>query len=183
MILKIGEGFLPLDTAKYIWDTAFETYSKRGNIAQLFDLHQCVDRLDQAKMTSLQYYYTITTLWFLAGLRDKYDQVQCRILNIDPVPSLREAFAIIQNEESHRGVMVPPIPYDRSALVSVLQSECRRQPTHRDSGPSVVVMIKISYIMITASDLITLGRLTGSPRSTSFSRTRLSFKLCRWPWW
>ena len=37
---------------------------------------------------------------FLAGLRDEYDQVRCRMLNIDPVPSLRDAFAIIQNDES-----------------------------------------------------------------------------------
>ncbi|GFS43591.1 DEA(D/H)-box RNA helicase family protein [Actinidia rufa] len=73
----------------------------------------------------------------LAGLQDEYDQVRCRILNIDSVPSLREAFAIIQNEESRRGVMLPPIPSERSALVSVPKSKRRSQPTHRDSGPFV----------------------------------------------
>ncbi|XP_057493174.1 uncharacterized protein LOC130778669 [Actinidia eriantha] len=168
MIPEIGEGFLSLDTAKDIWDTVSETYSRRGNIAQVYDLQRRVDSLDQGEMTSLQYYSALTTLWqrldhladytpicsaditafrkfidrqrvfkFLAGLRDEYDQVRCRILNINPVPSLREAFAIIQNEESRRGVMLPPIPSERSALVSVPQSERRNQPTHRDSGPSV----------------------------------------------
>ena len=59
---------------------------------------------------------------FLAGLRDEYDQVRCRILNIDPVPSLRKAFAIIKNEESRCGAMLPPIPSKRSALVSIPHS-------------------------------------------------------------
>ncbi|GFS35268.1 hypothetical protein Acr_00g0038720 [Actinidia rufa] len=125
------------------------TYSRRGNIAQVYDLQQCVNRLDQAEMTPLQYSSAFTTLWqyldhlanytpicptdtiafkkfidrqrifkFLAGLRDEYDQVQCRILNIDPILSLTEAFAIIQNEESHRGVMLPPGPSE-SDLVTL----------------------------------------------------------------
>ena len=64
-------------------------------------------------------------LKFLASLQDEYEQVRCRILNIDPVPSLREAFAIIQNEESRRGVMLPPIPSEQSALVSIPHSERR----------------------------------------------------------
>ena len=108
-------------------------------------------------MTSLQYYYALTTLWyrldqladytpicsvdttafrkfidrqwvfkFLADLRDEYDQVWCRILNMDPIPSLREAFAFIQNEEGRQGMILPPIPSKRSALVFVVpQSECR----------------------------------------------------------
>ena len=75
----------------------------------------------------------------LTSLRDEYDQVRCRILNIDPVPSLREAFAIIQTEESHCGVMLLPIPSERLALVSISQSERCHQPTYRDSVPSVGV--------------------------------------------
>ena len=57
----------------------------------------------------------------------------CRILNMDPVPSLREAFAFIQNEESRQGVMLQPIHFEWSARVSVLQFERHSQPIHRDS--------------------------------------------------
>ena len=53
---------------------------------------------------------------------------------MDPVPSLRESFAIIENEESRRGVMLPPIPSERLALISVPHSERRHQPTYRDSS-------------------------------------------------
>ena len=63
MIPEIGEGFLSLDTAKVFWDTVFETYSRRDNIAQVYDMQQSVDCLEQAEMTSLQYYSALTTLW------------------------------------------------------------------------------------------------------------------------
>ena len=56
MILEIGEGFLSLDTTKDVWDTIFETYARRGNLAQVYDLQRSVNRLDQAELTSLQYY-------------------------------------------------------------------------------------------------------------------------------
>ena len=83
----------------------------------MYDLQLRVDCLDQAEMMSLQYYFALTTLWQnidhqtdytlvcptnnttfqkfinrqlifkpLAGLQDEYDR---RILNIDPVPSLK----------------------------------------------------------------------------------------------
>ncbi|GFZ11537.1 hypothetical protein Acr_22g0009350 [Actinidia rufa] len=74
---------------------------------------------------------------FLAYLQDEYDQVRCRILNSDPIPSLREAFAIIQNEESRRDVMFPSILSERLVLVSVPRSERRNQPAHRDFDPYV----------------------------------------------
>ena len=63
MIPEISEGFLSLDIAKDIWDTVIETYYRRGNIAQVYDLQRSVYRSDQAEMTSLQYYSTLTTLW------------------------------------------------------------------------------------------------------------------------
>ncbi|GFZ15841.1 hypothetical protein Acr_25g0002500 [Actinidia rufa] len=71
---------------------------------------------------------------FLAGLRDEYNQVRYHILNIDPVPSLREAFVIIQNEESRRDVMLPTISSEQSTLLSVPQYEHRNQCTHHDFG-------------------------------------------------
>ena len=46
IIPEIGEGFLSPNTIKNIWDTVSETYSKRGNIAHLYDLQRSVDCLD-----------------------------------------------------------------------------------------------------------------------------------------
>ena len=56
---------------------------------------------------------------------------------MDPVLSLRETLSIIQNEESRRGVMLPSIASEPSALVPIPHFEHRHQPTHRDFGPSI----------------------------------------------
>ena len=53
---------------------------------------------------------------FLAGLNSKFDQVRSQILGIEPLPSLREAFAYVQNEESRQSAMLPPSFTDRSAM-------------------------------------------------------------------
>ena len=55
---------------------------------------------------------------FLASLNSEFDQVTSRILGIEPLPPLREAFAYVQNEESWRSAMLPNPSTDRSALLS-----------------------------------------------------------------
>ena len=82
-----------------------------------------------------EYLLTEQVFKFLAGLCDEYDQVRCRILNIDLIPSLREAFVIIQNDESHRVVLLQPIVSERSALVSVPHTE------HRINLPIVILVL------------------------------------------
>ena len=58
---------------------------------------------------------------FLEGLNSEYDPVRSRVLGMDPLPSLQEAFAYVQNEESRRSTMLPLASAERSALVSVPQ--------------------------------------------------------------
>ena len=58
---------------------------------------------------------------FLAGLNSEFDPVRSRVLGIEPLPSLRDAFAYVQNEESHRSAMLPSVSTDRSALASSSQ--------------------------------------------------------------
>ncbi|CAL5365889.1 unnamed protein product [Camellia sinensis] len=55
---------------------------------------------------------------FLAGLNMEYDLVRGRVLSMDTLPSLQEAFAYVQNEESRRSAMMSPVSTDRSALLS-----------------------------------------------------------------
>ncbi|GMP69233.1 hypothetical protein CsSME_00028568 [Camellia sinensis var. sinensis] len=55
---------------------------------------------------------------FLAGLNMEYDPVRGRVLSMDTLPSLQEAFAYVQNEESRRSAMMSPVSTDRSALLS-----------------------------------------------------------------
>lgn len=54
---------------------------------------------------------------FLAGLNIEYDQIRVQILGCDPFPTVREAYAYVQQEESRRSAMVHQPLQDRSALV------------------------------------------------------------------
>ena len=60
---------------------------------------------------------------FLEGLNSEYDPVRSRVLGMDPLPSLQEAFAYVQNEESRRSTMLSLASTERSALVSVPQKD------------------------------------------------------------
>lgn len=47
MQLHIANNYLFLPIAKAIWDSATKTYSKKGNKARMYDLHQKVSKLRQ----------------------------------------------------------------------------------------------------------------------------------------
>ena len=54
---------------------------------------------------------------FLAGLNLEYDQIRVQVLGRSPFPTLREAYALVQQEESCRSAMVHAPVLDRSAMV------------------------------------------------------------------
>ena len=54
---------------------------------------------------------------FLADLDVEYDQIRVQVLGRVSFPSLGEAYAIVQQEESKRGSMLHTPPFDRSALI------------------------------------------------------------------
>ncbi|KAF5950988.1 hypothetical protein HYC85_012981 [Camellia sinensis] len=56
---------------------------------------------------------------FLEGLNLEFDPVRSRVLGMDTLPSLQEAFVYVQNEESRRSTMMPTASPERSALLSV----------------------------------------------------------------
>lgn len=55
---------------------------------------------------------------FLEGLNVEYDPVRSRVLGMDVLLSLQEAFTFVQNEESRRSAILPSTTPDRSTLVS-----------------------------------------------------------------
>ncbi|XP_028057274.1 uncharacterized protein LOC114261231 [Camellia sinensis] len=55
---------------------------------------------------------------FLAGLNIEYDPVQSRVLSMDTLLLLQDAFAYVENEESRRFAMMSSVSTDRSALLS-----------------------------------------------------------------
>ncbi|KAI8535197.1 hypothetical protein RHMOL_Rhmol10G0155100 [Rhododendron molle] len=60
---------------------------------------------------------------FLAGLDIEYDQIRVHVLGYVPFPSLGEAYAIVQQEESMRGATLHTPTFDRFALVAIPQGQ------------------------------------------------------------
>ena len=154
MIPEIGKGFLDMATAQDIWETMANTYSRKGNSAQIFELRRLIGRSEQGELSVLQYFTSLSTNWkrldhlldykpicptdstaynklvaeerifkFLEGLKSEYDPVRSRVLGMDPLPSLQETFAFIQNKESRRSTMLPSVSTESSALVSAPQRD------------------------------------------------------------
>ncbi|GFS41521.1 methyltransferase family protein [Actinidia rufa] len=68
MVPSIGEGYLHLTTVKDICYALADTYSRKGNMAQIFDLKQIIKRQNQDEKTVLQCFTSLTGLCVLDTL-------------------------------------------------------------------------------------------------------------------
>ena len=71
---------------------------------------------------------------FLAKLNPEYDQIRCQVLGMNSLPSLREAFAFVQNEESRRGAMLQSVQIERLAMTLAPQKD-GKGTTHNQYTP------------------------------------------------
>ncbi|GAV74540.1 hypothetical protein CFOL_v3_18020, partial [Cephalotus follicularis] len=56
---------------------------------------------------------------FLAGLNLEFDQIRVQVLGRVPFPTVREAYNMVEHEETGRSSMLPSGPLDCSALVTM----------------------------------------------------------------
>ncbi|XP_043705228.1 uncharacterized protein LOC122655043 [Telopea speciosissima] len=54
---------------------------------------------------------------FLTGLNVEYDQLQSQVLSRSPFPTLKQAYSLIQLEDTRRSTMLPTTQPERSALI------------------------------------------------------------------
>lgn len=66
---------------------------------------------------------------FLMGLNDTYSHIRSQILAIDPLPSVRKAYAIINQEERQRLLRLPPSQSSDSVTLAT-----PNHPFHRDQN-------------------------------------------------
>ncbi|KAA8546860.1 hypothetical protein F0562_003289 [Nyssa sinensis] len=117
----ISRGFLFLKTAYEIWTAAAQTYSQAKGPEDSVIFQQLKEK---------ERVYD-----FLAGLNDEYDQSRGQVLGRDPFPTLQQAYAFIQQEESRRGVMIHTPTQDRSALATFPQKDYKApQPRVENKG-------------------------------------------------
>lgn len=56
--------------------------------------------------------------YFLAGLNTEYDQIWVQVLGKTPFPSLYEAYSYVQQEESHRAVMLYNLSLEKIGFIA-----------------------------------------------------------------
>ncbi|GJY85713.1 hypothetical protein Tco_0499739 [Tanacetum coccineum] len=72
------------------------------------NLHHKIHTMKQNGSTLADYYHNLNALWkqfdclFLMGLDDSYMSIRSSTLSRDPLPDVRNAYATISSEESHR---------------------------------------------------------------------------------
>ncbi|GKB23527.1 ribonuclease H-like domain-containing protein [Tanacetum coccineum] len=89
-------GQIILKRAKHVWDELKETYDKvDGSVT--FSLHHKIHTLSQNGSSIADYYHKLNALW------KQFDAlIESSILSRETLPDVRNAYAFISSEESHR---------------------------------------------------------------------------------
>ncbi|RVW20933.1 hypothetical protein CK203_109614 [Vitis vinifera] len=142
MTPEISDTCMFLATAKDIWDTIQQMYSKARDAAQVYEVKVKTIAAKQGSQTITKYANQLKALWqeldhyrsdFLVGLNPNFDQVRIQILGKQKVPCFNEVVALIRDKESRRSVMLEPQTLDGSTLVAkteYLEQEKNDLPKH-----------------------------------------------------
>ncbi|GAV89281.1 UBN2_3 domain-containing protein, partial [Cephalotus follicularis] len=90
---EIFAGFIYSTDASSIWKDLKERFNK-VNGSRIYDLHREIVHDQQQKL-----------LQFLMGLNDSYTNVRSQILLMSSLPTPGQAYSLISQEESHRGIL------------------------------------------------------------------------------
>ncbi|GKE29415.1 hypothetical protein Tco_1444799, partial [Tanacetum coccineum] len=85
-----------------VWPELEETYDKMdGEFDILTLLHTCTSTAHEGVLKHNQ---LVTRMQFLMRLNDVYQPVRSNLLARDPLPDVKDAFAIVSKDESHKGL-------------------------------------------------------------------------------
>ena len=73
MLPKIGKPFLYLSSAKEVWDAVSQTYSKKGNTTQIYELKTMIHNTKQKNLTITTYHNTLKILWQELDLHQHFE--------------------------------------------------------------------------------------------------------------
>ncbi|GJY30321.1 ribonuclease H-like domain-containing protein [Tanacetum coccineum] len=95
-------GQVHSEIASEVWPELKETYDKMdGEFDILTLLHACTSTAHEGVLKHNQ---LVTRMQFLMRLNDVYQPVRSNLLARDPLPDVKDAFAIISKDESHKGL-------------------------------------------------------------------------------
>ena len=122
---ELADSVLSCDTPPAIWEDLHERFSL-GNAPRIFQVQRDIYRIEQGQLSVAAYYTKLKGLWdelatfnsatctcgaqngstkliqFLMGLNESYSGARGQILLMNPLPSVRQAYASIVQEEKQR---------------------------------------------------------------------------------
>ncbi|KAI3707507.1 hypothetical protein L6452_26097 [Arctium lappa] len=141
--------------ASEVWLELKETYDKiDGSVT--FNLHKKINSLSQ------------NGAHFLMGLDDAYVHIRSNILTTDPLPSVKAAFSLVSQEESHRGVTRSSDPKGQNTAFFGKATENKKK-----SGKPLLVC---KHCGITGHTRERCYKLIGFPKDFQFTKSKNSFK-------
>nr|GMD96901.1 uncharacterized protein LOC109159384 [Ipomoea batatas] len=107
---EIAQTILWAGTAERIWNTLKARFSE-ADIFRISDLHAEIHQVRQGDLTVSAYFAKLKGLWdelqvirplptlFLRGLNETYDSVRSQVMMTKPLPTVDEAFLLVQQQE------------------------------------------------------------------------------------
>ncbi|KAM2129542.1 hypothetical protein ACFX1R_009206 [Malus domestica] len=147
----IADSILYMTDAHAIWEELRERYCQ-SNAPRIFQIQRDIASLTQDQLSIAAYYTKMKSLWdelssysesvsctcgaqnernklmqFLMGLNDSYSAVRGQLLLMNPLPTVRQAYASISQEEKQRSLASSRVTTDVAAMAV-------RQPSSKSSN-------------------------------------------------
>ncbi|XP_024159763.1 uncharacterized protein LOC112167035 [Rosa chinensis] len=147
---KLQDSVLCCTTPHAVWEDLRERF-ELGNAPRIFQVQRDIYRIEQGQSSIAEYYTKLKGLWdelasyntvtctrgaqndlsklmqFLMGLNESYAATRGHILLMNPLPSVRQAYASLVQEEKQRELGSPLIaPFNTAAMA--IRSYFRSQP-------------------------------------------------------
>ena len=137
---EIADSVIYYPTAHEVWEDLHERFSQ-SNAPRIFEIQRDIAYLRQEQLPVSTYYTKLKGLWdelasytdtthgtqadqqrlmqFLMGLNDTYSAIRGQILLMNPLPSIRQAYSSVCQEEKQRFLSVAQTEMGGSAAMAV----------------------------------------------------------------
>ncbi|XP_040363769.1 uncharacterized protein LOC121049758 [Rosa chinensis] len=145
------ESILSCNTPRAIWEDLREKFSL-GNAPHIFHIQRDIYRIEQGQMSVSVYSTKLKGLWdelssynsaactcdqndrtklmqFLMGLNETYSGTREQILLMNPLPSVRQAYTSVKQEEKQRELGSSAVPSNMAAMMVRSSNNNWRQKT------------------------------------------------------
>jgi hypothetical protein len=152
---EISNSVIYYSTTHEVWEDLREQFSQ-GNAPRIFEIQRDIAYLRQEQLSVSTYYTKLKGLWdelasynnaihgaqqdqqklmqFLMGLNDTYSAIRGQILLMNPLPSVRQAYSSVSQEEKQRLLSSTYAAIDSSSSAAMAVRSKPNQVRHEQSN-------------------------------------------------